>query len=183
MNTLELIAQRAREVGARALSNEESLPSPCVSLCRIEQTTGLPLLTIHLNREAMARLGLNVADVQEVVEVAIGGKAAGQVFEGDRRFDIVVRLPERLRADLEGLKRLPIPLPANGTGASAGIVRAAFQTAGYIPLGSVADSATSASCGTPTTSIRRSRSRSSGRITAASPRPSKRAPSPPEGTC
>ena len=59
----------------------------------------------------MARLGLNVADVQDVIEVAIGGKAVGQVFEGDRRFDILVRLPEALRTDMEQMKRIPIPLP------------------------------------------------------------------------
>lgn len=112
---------------------------PGASDVKIEQTTGLPLLTIHLNRDAMARLGLNVADVQEVVEVAIGGKAAGQVYDGDRRFDILVRLPERLRTDIEGLKRLPIPLAANERGAPAGIVQAAFQTSSYIPLGSVAE--------------------------------------------
>ncbi len=112
---------------------------PGASDVKIEQTTGLPLLTIHLNRDAMARLGLNVADVQEVIEVAIGGKAAGQVYDGDRRFDILVRLPERLRTDIEGLKRLPIPLAANGRGAPAGIVQAAFQTSSYIPLGSVAE--------------------------------------------
>ncbi|MCL5745435.1 MAG: CusA/CzcA family heavy metal efflux RND transporter [Acidobacteria bacterium] len=112
---------------------------PGASDVKIEQTTGLPLLTIHLNRESMARIGLNVADVQEVIEVAIGGKAAGQVFGGDRRFDILVRLPERLRTDLEGLKRLPVPLPAKGRGPSAEIVQAAFQTSSYIPLGSVAE--------------------------------------------
>jgi cobalt-zinc-cadmium resistance protein CzcA len=53
-------------------------------------------------------------DVQEIVEVALGGKAVGQVFEGDRRFDIQVRLPEKLRSDVEAIRRLPIPLPASG---------------------------------------------------------------------
>ncbi|MBI5568877.1 MAG: CusA/CzcA family heavy metal efflux RND transporter [Desulfomonile tiedjei] len=77
---------------------------------KVEQVTGLPILTVKLKREDMARYGLNVADVQEIVEIAIGGKTAGQVFEGDRRFDIVVRLPEYLRTNLEALKRLPIPL-------------------------------------------------------------------------
>ncbi|MEO8682115.1 MAG: CusA/CzcA family heavy metal efflux RND transporter, partial [Vicinamibacterales bacterium] len=64
---------------------------------KVEQTTGLPMLTVQIDRPAMARLGLSVADVQEVIEVAIGGKTSGQVYEGDRRFDIVVRLPEALR--------------------------------------------------------------------------------------
>ena len=78
---------------------------------KLEQTTGLPLLSITPNREALARYGLNVADVQEVIEIALGGKAAGEVFEGDRRFEIVVRLPEKLRTDIEALEHLPVPLP------------------------------------------------------------------------
>jgi cobalt-zinc-cadmium resistance protein CzcA len=59
----------------------------------------------------MARYGLNVSDVQEVIEIAIGGKVVNQVFEGDRRFDLIVRLPEHIRSDMEQLKRIPIALP------------------------------------------------------------------------
>ena len=91
---------------------------------KVEQTTGLPLMTVQLNRPEMARLGLNVADVQDVVEVAMGGKAAGRVFEGDRRFDIIVRLPEGLRNDPETFSTLPVPLRGAG--------------GGYVPLGAVA---------------------------------------------
>lgn len=96
---------------------------------KVEQTTGLPLLAITVNREALSRLGLDVADVQEVVEVAYGGRKAGEVFEGDRRFDIVVRLPETLRRDIDEIARLPIPLraqPGSGT------------PSGYVPLSAVA---------------------------------------------
>jgi cobalt-zinc-cadmium resistance protein CzcA len=78
---------------------------------KIEQTTGLPLLTVQLDREAIARYGLTVSEVQEVVSTALGGTAVGQIFEGDRRFDLVVRLPEKLRTDLDALGNLPIPLP------------------------------------------------------------------------
>jgi len=78
---------------------------------RMEQVTGLPVLTLELNRDEMARLGLNVSDVQDAVKIAIGGKSAGQVFEGDRRFDLLVRLPEGTRMDVELLKKIPIPLP------------------------------------------------------------------------
>ncbi len=77
----------------------------------IEQTTGLPILTVHLDREAIARYGLAVGDVQDVIATALGGTTVGQVFEGDRRFDIVVRLPESLRTDLAALGDLPVPLP------------------------------------------------------------------------
>lgn len=72
---------------------------------KTEQTTGLPVLTVKLNRQALSRYGINVADVQNLVEIAVGGKSAGRVFEGDRRFDIVVRLPEHLRSDIEAIGR------------------------------------------------------------------------------
>ncbi len=78
---------------------------------KTEQATGLPVLTVKLNRQALSRYGINVADVQNLVEIAVGGKGAGRVFEGDRRFDIVVRLPEHLRSDIEAIRSLPIPLP------------------------------------------------------------------------
>ena len=96
---------------------------------KIEQTSGLPMLTVNIDRDKTARYGLNVADVQDVVATAIGGKEAGTLFQGDRRFDIVVRLPEELRSDLEAFKRLPISLPR-----SAG----AEGRTNYIPLGEVA---------------------------------------------
>ncbi|MDO8539662.1 MAG: CusA/CzcA family heavy metal efflux RND transporter [Opitutaceae bacterium] len=79
---------------------------------KIEQTTGLPLLTVHLDREAIARYGLAVEEVQAVVSTALGGTTSGQVFEGDRRFDLVVRLPEKLRTDIDALGNLAVPLPA-----------------------------------------------------------------------
>lgn len=81
---------------------------------KLEQATGLPLLTITPDREALVRYGLNPGDVQETVATAVGGEVAGQLFEGDRRFDIVVRLPERIRQDPAALQDLPIPLRGNG---------------------------------------------------------------------
>jgi cobalt-zinc-cadmium resistance protein CzcA len=75
-----------------------------------EQVTGLPVLTVVPDRGALARFGLNAGDVQTVVGTAMGGTVAGQLFEGDRRFDLVVRLPEALREDPAALGDLPIPL-------------------------------------------------------------------------
>ena len=109
------------EVGDRIEAVLASVPGAADT--KVEQTTGLPLLTIALKRDEMARLGLNVSDVQDVIEVAVGGKTVGQVFEGDRRFDIIVRLPEALRADMDQMKRIPVPLPRCRS----------------IPLGSIAD--------------------------------------------
>ncbi|MEO5831514.1 MAG: CusA/CzcA family heavy metal efflux RND transporter [Rhodanobacter sp.] len=81
---------------------------------KLEQTTGLPLLTIEPDREALARYGLSMADLQDTVGIALGGREAGRIFEGDRRIDIVVRLPEAQRTNLEALAALPIPLPTPG---------------------------------------------------------------------
>ncbi|MDP3540047.1 MAG: CusA/CzcA family heavy metal efflux RND transporter [Azonexus sp.] len=106
---------------------------PGASEVKIEQTTGLPMLTVNIDREKTARYGLNIGDVQDAISTAIGGREAGTMFEGDRRFDIVVRLPDNLRSDLESLKRLPIALPK---GAAAGNGVEARTT--YIPLGEVA---------------------------------------------
>lgn len=83
---------------------------PGASDVKIEQSTGLPILTIELNRTLLAQYGLNISDVQEVIAISIGGKTAGEVFEGDKRFEIIVRLPEKIRTDLESLKRIPISL-------------------------------------------------------------------------
>ena len=76
-----------------------------------EQVTGQPQLQIRINRTAIARYGINVEDVQEAIEVAIGGESAGQVFEGIRRFDINVRLQEPYRRDVDAIGRLLIPSP------------------------------------------------------------------------
>jgi heavy metal efflux system protein len=90
---------------------------------KVEQTTGLPVMTITPRRTVAARYGLNVSDVQDVISTSLGGDVVGQVFEGDRRFDLVVRLPEVLRGNQKALENLPIALPAGG----------------FVPLREVAD--------------------------------------------
>ncbi|MCF3648534.1 efflux RND transporter permease subunit [Synoicihabitans lomoniglobus] len=87
----------------------ESLPG--AADVGVEQTTGLPLLTVDLDREAIARYGLAIEEVQELVSTAIGGSNVGLVFEGDRRFELLVRWPESLRNDLDALGNLPVHLP------------------------------------------------------------------------
>ncbi|MBV6517936.1 MAG: CusA/CzcA family heavy metal efflux RND transporter [Candidatus Brocadia sp.] len=109
---------------------------------KVEQVTGLPVLTIQMNRQEMARYGLNISDVQEVIEIAIAGKDAGKIFEGDKQFELVVRLPEEVRTNVDALKRLPIPLPEFKGSLITGFVPAAFVEAdirpSYITLGSIA---------------------------------------------
>jgi cobalt-zinc-cadmium resistance protein CzcA len=110
---------------------------------KVEQTSGLPMMTIQLDRSALSRYGLDVAAVQDVVNVAVGGRSAGLVFQGDRRFDLVVRLPESLRAHKEELRNLPIPLSQGGAGEapagwSEGLIIAQPARHPFVPLGSIA---------------------------------------------
>ncbi len=91
---------------------------------KLEQVSGLPVLSVTPRRDLLARYGINVGDVADAVSIATGGRAAGQVFEGDRRFDVVVRLPEAVRTDLAALGRLPIPV---------------MRGTGFAPLSEVAD--------------------------------------------
>ena len=110
---------------------------------QVERVSGLPFLTIELDREKLARFGLSVADVQEVIEIAVGGKKAGTLFEGDRRFDIVVRLPEKLRTDMDAVRSLPIPLPPRQDDQDQAVVSALYAQSNakmprFIQLGDIA---------------------------------------------
>ncbi|MEQ9528687.1 MAG: efflux RND transporter permease subunit, partial [Parvibaculaceae bacterium] len=78
---------------------------------QVEQVSGLPVLSIRVKREAAARFGLSIADIQQVVQAAMGGARAGTFYEGDWRTPIIVRLPEPLRQDVGRLRELPIQLP------------------------------------------------------------------------
>ena len=82
-----------------------------VADARVEQVSGLPTLSIKPKREALGRYGLNIVDLQDLVSASIGGESAGILYEGDRRFEVIVRLPETIRKDVEGLKHLPVTLP------------------------------------------------------------------------
>jgi len=86
---------------------------------KVEEVSGLPFLEIKIDKSEIARRGLSVSDVQDAIGIAIGGRAAGMVFEGDRRFRIVVRLADALRSDIDTLERLPISLPQSDPAARA----------------------------------------------------------------
>jgi cobalt-zinc-cadmium resistance protein CzcA len=81
---------------------------------QVEQTKGLPVLTFDPKREQLALYGLSISDFQNQVAVAMGGEIAGKFYDGDKRFDIVVRLPEEQRQDVDALSQLPITLPSGG---------------------------------------------------------------------
>ncbi|WP_051230048.1 efflux RND transporter permease subunit [Haliea salexigens] len=90
---------------------------------RVEQVTGLPMLSIHPRRMVLSRYGLTVDNLQDLVAAGVGGENAGLIYEGDRRFQLMVRLPEDIRRDVDSLADLPVPLPDGG----------------YVPLSEVAD--------------------------------------------
>jgi cobalt-zinc-cadmium resistance protein CzcA len=123
LDTLLAVAQRIERV-TRTI--------PGAADVKTEQVAGLPMLTVQPDRAALARFGLNASDVQDVVGTAVGGTTAGQLFEGDRRFDIVVRLPEELRQDRGTLASLPVPLPDGVQSANAA------AEPRYVPLREVA---------------------------------------------
>lgn len=108
---------------------------------KVEQVSGLSVLTIDIDRQRIARYGLNVSDVQEVVSIAFGGAEAGTLYQGDRRFPIVVRLPENLRGQVDLVRQLPIPLPDTGAHEMASIDPSVSGAGGirYLPLEAVAD--------------------------------------------
>ncbi|MEQ1537624.1 MAG: CusA/CzcA family heavy metal efflux RND transporter [Sphingorhabdus sp.] len=87
---------------------------------KVEQTAGFPVLDVQFDRNAIARYGLTLQDVSDTVSAALGGREAGIVFEGDRRFDIVVRLDGATRDDLDAVGALPVLLPGEG-GARASV--------------------------------------------------------------
>ncbi|OSZ70304.1 CusA/CzcA family heavy metal efflux RND transporter [Sphingomonas sp. IBVSS2] len=97
--------------------------TPGAADVKVEQTSGLPMLDIRVNRDAMARLGVTAQDVQDLVAATLGGREAGRIFEGDRRFPVVLRLSEAQRADFDALARLQLPV----TGGA------------FVPLASVAE--------------------------------------------
>ena len=128
---LSVMLQEAARIGALLQA------TPGAADVKVEQVTGLPVLTIDIDRQAISRYGVNVADVQALVESAVGGVSAGEVYEGDKRFDLVVRLPDRIRRDLHALENLPIPLPPEPARAANGLAAPAGRAA-FVPLGSVA---------------------------------------------
>ncbi|RYP46284.1 hypothetical protein DL770_011358 [Monosporascus sp. CRB-9-2] len=78
---------------------------------RVERITGQQYLQIAIDRQAIARHGLNAADVHNVIETAIGGKEATEIFEGERRFSAVVRLPDAYRGSVEAIRNLMVAAP------------------------------------------------------------------------
>lgn len=103
---LEAIKQSAEAV----LAVVQTIPGAADA--RLEQVDDMPMLTVEPKRMAMSRYGLNVDDIQELVSTAVGGSSAGLIYDGDRRFQLMVRLPDEIREDLNALSVLPVGLPS-----------------------------------------------------------------------
>jgi len=133
---LDLLLQSGTEIAAVLTK------IPGASDIKVEQVSGLSVLTVDIDREKIARYGLNVSDVQEVVSIAFGGEEAGTLYQGDRRFPIVVRLPEEIRGKVDLVSQTPIPLP-EGVGKDMAMMDEILPGTGseirYIPLEAVAD--------------------------------------------
>ncbi|MBP7703711.1 MAG: CusA/CzcA family heavy metal efflux RND transporter [Caulobacter sp.] len=112
---LEKMSATAAKIGAVL----ESIPG--AEGVRVEQVGGAPTLDVKFDRAAIARFGLTVEEVADTVAAAMGGRQAGDVFEGDRRFDITVRVPMAQRNDLEALGALPVMLPSETGGAQRSV--------------------------------------------------------------
>ena len=97
---------------------------------KVEQVSGLPLLRVDIDHASAARYGLSVSDIQSTVRTALAGTEAGMVLQGDRRYEIVVRLPEALRNDVAMLERLPITTATAAADSTGAPVR-------FVPLGAV----------------------------------------------
>lgn len=102
---LDLLKAKADEIArvARGVQGASEI--------KIERVTGQQYLTVEIDRPTIARYGLNVGDVNDLIEAAIGGRHVTDVFEGERRFAAVVRLPERFRDNIEAIRNMLVPTP------------------------------------------------------------------------
>lgn len=105
---LAVLAEKAEQI-KRAITHVEGAADIIV-----EKIDGLPQMTVEYNRTRIAQYGLNISDINDIVALSFAGTTVGNVFEGERRFDLVIRLEENLRNDIEDLKSLYVPLPNGG---------------------------------------------------------------------
>lgn len=148
---IKLYGEDLKVLQQKAMDIEEALGAvPGVSDLYAERVFGAPYLEIHVDREKAARYGLNINDVEDAVETAVGGKAASTTIEGRKRFDILVRYNRENRESIDAMQNILIPASggsAKGSsggmgggmgGASASAAAASPATGAYVPLGAVA---------------------------------------------
>ncbi len=118
---LKILSQKANELA----SNIRGIRG--VGDLHVEATQGLPQLTIHYKRQKLAQYGLNISDLNTLVETAFAGKSTGQVFEGEKRFDIVLRLDKSHRNSIDDIKDLYIPTPTGNRIPLKEVARIGYQ--------------------------------------------------------
>ncbi len=132
---IDVLLEKAHEI-------EERLRTiPGAADVKTEQVTGLPVIEIDVDRAQAARFGLTTTDVQEVIRTALAGSEVGQVFEGDRRFEIIVRLDDTARRDISSLEMLPVPVASTAPQRHSDLALPAFHASGraeFVPLGMLA---------------------------------------------
>lgn len=105
---LSVLAEKAEQI-RQAIAHVEGAADIIV-----EKIDGLPQMTVDYNRTRIAQYGLNISDINDIVALSFAGTTVGNVFEGERRFDLVIRLEENLRNDIDDLRNLYVPLPDGG---------------------------------------------------------------------
>ncbi len=108
-NDLDVLSDAARKA-ADLIKDVDGVGEPYV-----EKVHGLPQIQVDYDRDRLARYGIDINTANDVLETAFAGKVAGDVFEEDRRFDLVVRLDKDVRDDIEAVRRLQVPLPDGGS--------------------------------------------------------------------
>ncbi|TAG09018.1 MAG: CusA/CzcA family heavy metal efflux RND transporter [Verrucomicrobia bacterium] len=103
----------------------------------VEKIDGMPMMSITMKEDALSRYGLNVSDVQEVVSIALGGMQAGQIFEGDKRFPLILRFPEEVRSDIDAWKHIPVRIPGQEMNGTVSTLETGIPM--FVPLGDLAD--------------------------------------------
>lgn len=146
---IKLYGEDLKVLQQKAMEIEKALGTvPGASDLLAERVFGAPYLEIQVNRDKAARYGLNIADVEEGIELAIGGKKASTTIEGRKRFDILVRYNRENRESIDAMQNILVPVTGGGAakGSSAGmggmggapLASAAPATGTYVPLGEVA---------------------------------------------
>ncbi|PWJ43325.1 CusA/CzcA family heavy metal efflux RND transporter [Sediminitomix flava] len=120
---LDVLAQKAKEV-SRLVANVEG-----VGDMNVEATQGLPQMNIRYDRKRLARYGLHLGEINDIIQSAFSGKTAGQIFEGERRFDLVLRFEKDFRSDLESLRNLYVPTPTGGQIRLSEVAKIEYQEA------------------------------------------------------
>jgi len=124
---MDVLNEKADSI-AKAMSSVKG-----VTDLRVEQTAGQPYITVDIDRRKIARYGINIADIQEIIETAIGGKVATDVFEGDKRFSVLLRFPEGKRNSVEAIGNIFVNA-SNGANIPLSMLARVYMSEGPVQI-------------------------------------------------